>query len=46
MPPEQRQQVLNSPRFKNMFTNHEREMLNGSLKLPLAPTNAGSEEQK
>jgi hypothetical protein len=37
MPPDQRQQVLNSPRFKNMFTPQERNMLDGVLKLPLAP---------
>jgi hypothetical protein len=39
MPPEQRQQVLDSPRYHNMFTPQERNMLNGITQLPLAPAN-------
>jgi hypothetical protein len=38
MSPEQRQQELNSPRYKNMFTPQERNMLNDAAKLPLAPS--------
>jgi hypothetical protein len=37
MPPDQRRQVLDSPRFRNMFTPQERDMLNGVTQLPLAP---------
>jgi hypothetical protein len=37
MPPEQRQQMLASPRYRNMFTPQERNMLNGITQLPLAP---------
>jgi hypothetical protein len=36
MPPEQRRQVLNSPRFSSMFSPGEREMLNGVTQLPMA----------
>ena len=37
MPPEQREQVIDSPRFKGMFSNQEREMMRGATRLPLAP---------
>jgi hypothetical protein len=39
LPPEQRQEMLNSPRYRNMFTPPERNMLNGITQLPLAPAN-------
>jgi hypothetical protein len=37
MPPDQREQVLNSERFKGMFSDQERNMLRETTKLPLAP---------
>ena len=43
MPPEQRQQVLNSERFKGTFSPEEREMLNGVTQLPMAAPGGGSE---
>jgi hypothetical protein len=36
MPPEQRQQVLNSKRFSSMFSPEEREMLTAVTQLPMA----------
>ena len=37
MNPEDRQRVLNSDKFKSMFTDNERETLNEMSQLPLAP---------
>jgi len=37
MPPEQRESVLESDRFKGMFSEQERSMLRETTKLPLAP---------
>lgn len=37
MPPEQRENVIDSPRFRGMFTDQEREMIRGASRLPLAP---------
>jgi len=37
MPPDQREKVLDSPRFKSMFSEQERGMLRDTTKLPLAP---------
>lgn len=37
MPPGQRDWVINSPRFRSMFSNQEREMMRGATRLPLAP---------
>jgi hypothetical protein len=37
MPPDQREQVLDSPRFKSQFSEQERNMLRETTKLPLAP---------
>jgi Protein of unknown function (DUF3106) len=37
MPPEQREKVLQSPRFRSMFSDHERDILRDATKLPLAP---------
>lgn len=37
MPPEQRDSVLESDRFKSMFSEQERNMLRETTKLPLAP---------
>ena len=37
MPPEQRARIINSDRFKNMFSPQERDIMRGASKLPLAP---------
>ncbi len=37
MPPDQRERVLESDRFKGMFSEQERNMLRETTKLPLAP---------
>jgi len=37
MPPDQRDRVLESPRFRSMFSGQERDMLRETTKLPLAP---------
>jgi hypothetical protein len=37
MSPEQRERVINSDRFKGMFSDHERDMMRGATQLPLAP---------
>ncbi len=37
MPPDQREKVLDSPRFQGMFSDQERNMLRETAKLPLAP---------
>jgi hypothetical protein len=41
MPPDQRENVINSPRFRGMFTNQERDMIRGASRLPLAPAEGG-----
>ena len=35
--PEQREDLINSDRYKSMFSDHERELLSGAARLPLAP---------
>jgi hypothetical protein len=40
MPPDQREQVINSERFKGMFSDQERELMRGAARLPLAPPQA------
>jgi hypothetical protein len=37
MTPEQREQVINSDRFKDTFSDQEREIIRGASKLPLSP---------
>lgn len=37
MPPAQREQIINSDRFKGMFSDQEREMMREATRLPLAP---------
>lgn len=37
MSPEQRERVIDSDRFKGMFSGQEREMMRGATQLPLAP---------
>ena len=41
MPPDQRDAVINSERFKGMFSDQEREMMRGATRLPLAPAEGG-----
>jgi hypothetical protein len=41
MSPEQRERVINSERFKGMFSDQEREMMRGASQLPLAPAEGG-----
>lgn len=41
MPPDQREKVINSERFKGMFSDQEREMMRGATRLPLAPAEGG-----
>ena len=35
--PQQREDLINSDQYKNMFSDHERELLTGAARLPLAP---------
>lgn len=37
MPPAQRDQIIESERFKGMFSDQEREIVRGAARLPLAP---------
>jgi hypothetical protein len=37
MPPEQREKIIDSPRFRGMFSDQERDMMRGATRLPLAP---------
>jgi hypothetical protein len=41
MTPEQRERIINSDRFKGMFSGQEREMMRGATRLPLAPAEGG-----
>lgn len=41
MPPEQREKVIDSERFKGMFSDQERDMMRGATRLPLAPAEGG-----
>jgi len=41
MPPDQRERIINSDRFKGMFSDQEREMMRGATRLPLAPPENG-----
>jgi hypothetical protein len=45
MPPEQREQIINSPRFKGMFSDQERELMRGAARLPLAPAEEGGPQE-
>jgi hypothetical protein len=44
MPPDQREQIIDSPRFKGMFSDQERDMIRGASRLPLAPAEGGPQE--
>ncbi len=37
MPPDQRERIIDSPRFRGMFSDQERDMMRGATRLPLAP---------
>jgi hypothetical protein len=41
MPPDQRERIINSDRFKGVFTDQERDMMRGATRLPLAPAEGG-----
>jgi hypothetical protein len=45
MPPEQREEIINSNRFKKMFSPEERDILRGAVRLPLAPAENGRSEE-
>ncbi len=44
MPPGQREQIIDSNRFKGMFSPQERDIMRGASRLPLAPPDARREE--
>jgi exonuclease VII large subunit len=41
MPPDQRERVIESDRFKSMFSDQERDLMRGATRLPLAPAEGG-----
>ena len=43
MPPDQHEQIINSDRFKGTFSDHEREVMRGATRLPLAPPDSGDQ---
>jgi hypothetical protein len=43
MPPQQREQVINSDRLKNMFSPQEMDIMRGAARLPLAPPEGGDQ---
>jgi hypothetical protein len=43
MPPDQRERVIDSDRFKGMFSDQERDIIRGASRLPLAPAQNGNE---
>jgi len=43
MPPEQREQVINSDRFKGMFSDQERQLMRNATRLPLASADSGDQ---
>jgi hypothetical protein len=45
MPADQRQQAIDSDRFRNQFSPEERGLLNGISRLPLAPADRGQSDQ-
>jgi hypothetical protein len=42
MPPEQRDRIINSGRFKGMFSPQERDIMRGAAKLPYRRGEEGS----
>lgn len=45
MPADQRERVIDSDRFKSMFSDQEREMIRGVARLPLAPAEEASPQE-
>jgi hypothetical protein len=45
MPPGQREQIIDSNRFKGMFSPEERDIMRGATRLPLAPPENGRSEE-
>jgi hypothetical protein len=43
MPPDQRESIINSDRFKGMFSDQERQLMRESTRLPLAPPDSGDQ---
>jgi len=41
MPPQQRDQIIESDRFKGMFSDHERNVMREASRLPLAAADSG-----
>ena len=45
MPPERREEIINSNRFKKMFSPEERDVMRAAVRLPLAPQENGRAEE-
>ena len=45
MPPEQREEIINSNRFKRMFSPEERDVMRAAVRLPLSPQENGRAEE-
>jgi Protein of unknown function (DUF3106) len=45
MPVDQREQVINSDKFKGTFSDQERELMRGAARLPLAPPGEGGTQE-
>jgi hypothetical protein len=45
MPPQQREQIIDSNRFRGMFSPQERDIMRGATRLPLAPPENSRPEQ-
>jgi hypothetical protein len=45
MPPDQRGQIIDSHRFKSVFSPEERDIMRGATRLPLAPPENGKPEE-
>ena len=45
MPPGQREQIIDSNRFRGMFSPEERDIMRGATRLPLAPPENGRPEE-
>jgi len=46
MPAQQRENIIDSERFRSMFSDREREMMRGVMRLPLAPAEGQNEPQE
>jgi hypothetical protein len=46
MPPGQREAIIDSPRFKGVFSGDEREIMRGATRLPLAPPDGREEPEQ